>query len=369
MPPRKSRRLQTPEDNTECAEVAPSPPKARGPDPNASLALVQLPPELFDAIIEHFVTLPTTYYYDTSDIPDPQYFERTDALTALSQTCRALREITLHRLWAQLDICRVPPKYRASWYKYVMSAMERKANGMATSPVRHHVRSLTLIFSKSKPDAALAALWKMLPQLPNLRKIHVINLKTPGFAKSLTESNLDKFELSEVTTLFLPTEGSIFQKLCPNATHIRCVGGNGASLLSALTAKTERLDGMLDWTDLKVIQRLIKNAPNLKSLELRRPVNNGLGIESQRYAPVEWAQAIPKLAGLKKLAELTLTFPDSVEGPGDQASIDAARALMRITSGPFPVERRLVIRRVLAPHYVRPDVHQDCVHSSVVETF
>jgi hypothetical protein len=34
---------------------------------------------------------------------------------------------------------------------------------------------------------------------------------------------------------------------------------------------------------------LIKNAPLLSKIEIRRPVNNGLGILSQNYAPPEWA--------------------------------------------------------------------------------
>lgn len=142
MPPKKSRRLDVPPEEG-AQEKAPDVQKPRSedePDPNAGLALVQLPPELFDAIIENYSTLPTTFYYDTGDIPALKYYERTDVLTALSQTCRALRHITLHRLWARLDICRVPEKSRLTWYKYTMRALERKANGIAVSPVRHHVR-------------------------------------------------------------------------------------------------------------------------------------------------------------------------------------------------------------------------------------
>ncbi|KAJ7472428.1 hypothetical protein B0H11DRAFT_2282954 [Mycena galericulata] len=366
MPPRKSRRLEaTPAESA--SDEAPEVSKPRSkyePDPNAGLALVQLPPELFDAIIEHYSTLPTTFYYDTSNIPDLKYYERTDALTALSQTCRALRRITLHRLWARLDICRVLEKERSTWYKYTMIALERKANGIAESPVRHHVRTLTLMFSKYKPDAPLAALWKMMPKLPNLRKIHVINCKTPGFAKSLTDS---KLELPNVTTLFIPTEGSVFQKICPNAVHIRCVGGSGLSLLSALTNKTERVDGMLDWKDMKLVERLVKNAPNLRTLEIRRPVNRGLGILSMNEAPCEWAQVIPKLVGLKHLSELILTFPGEDEGLGDAASIATARTLMQMS--PVAGTRQLVIRRVLAPHYTRAGIEMDFVHSSTTETF
>ncbi|KAJ7868855.1 hypothetical protein B0H13DRAFT_2063878, partial [Mycena leptocephala] len=329
MAPRKSRRLLEPSSTENASEEPYSAQTMRfenEPDPNARLHLVQLPPELFDAIIENYRTLPSTFYYDTFDIPDLKYYERNEVLTALSQTCRTLRGVTLPRLWARLDLCRVPERARTTWYKYTMLAIERKARGISVSPVRHHVRTLTLMFSKSKPDAPLAALWSMLPKLPNLRTIQVITCKTPGFAKSLTDS---KLELPNVTTLFLPTEASILQRICPNATHVRCVGGTGAALLSALTEKTEVFDGMVDWTDLKLVDRLVKKAPNLRKLEIRRPVNGGLGIHSQDEAPSEWKQVIPKLEPLKKLAELILTFPAAEEKPNDAGSIEVARTLMR----------------------------------------
>ncbi|KAJ7489215.1 hypothetical protein FB451DRAFT_1080703 [Mycena latifolia] len=369
MPPRKSRRLVEAEgaasgNSSDAAQLVPMPRSKNEPDRNAGLRLVQLPPELFDAIIENYATLPTTFYYDTADIPLLKYYERTDALTALSQTCSSLRDITLPRLWERLDICRVPEKAHSTWYKYTMLALERKANGIAVSPVRHHVRTLTLLFSKSKPDAALAALWNMLPKLPNLRMIHVINCKTPGFAKSLADV---KLELPNVTTLFLPNEASVLQRICPNATHVRCVGGSGSSLVSALTPKTEVFDGMVDWTDTKLVDRLAKKAPNLRTLELRRPVNNGLGIESQNTAPAEWAQAIPKLAPLKKLTELILTFPAADEKPNDAVSVTAARTLLRAGTG--VTERKLVVRRVIAPHYTHGAIETDLLHSSNTELF
>ncbi|KAJ7176767.1 hypothetical protein C8R46DRAFT_44000 [Mycena filopes] len=369
MPPKKSRRIEHPEASTSqnTENAAPSSPtrSENGPDPNTKLPLVQLPPELFDAIIEEYATLPSTFYYDTQNIPDFKYYERNDALTALSQTCRLLRDITLPRLWERLDICRIPDHHRQQWFKYAMRAIERKANGIADSPVRHHVRTLTLMFSKSKPDAALGALWNMLPKLPNLRKIHVINCKTPGFAKSLTDSEL---ELPNVRTLFLPSECSVLQRICPNATHIRCVGGAGMALTSQVTDKTEIFDGMVDWKDLKLVDRLVKKAPNLRKLEIRRPVNWGLGIQSMAEVPAEWAQVVPRLAPLQHLVELVLTFPIAEEKPNDAGTIAAARKLMQKKTA-VKGERRLVVRRVIARHYTNPDSEEDVLHSRVTETF
>ncbi|KAK7052141.1 hypothetical protein R3P38DRAFT_2858782 [Favolaschia claudopus] len=359
MPPRKSRRrLEKSSDEEPASELQ-----------NAvqdNVRLAQLPAELFDAIIEDYTTLPLAFYYDTHDIPALKYYERNDVLTALSQTCRALREVTLPRLWARLDICRVPEKLRATWYKYTMLAIERKAKGIADSPVRHHVRTLTLMFSKSKPDAALAALWKMLPNLPNLRTIQVITCKTPGFAKSLTDS---KLELPNVTALYIPDQVSVFQKICPNVTHVCCAGGQGAALLSALTLKTEIVDGMIDWKNLQLVDRLVKKAPNLLKLELRRPVNNGLSILSQNSIPAdEWKQIIPKLAALKKLRELVLTFPSKEDHPGDAAVVEVARSLVRDRLV-APGERKLVVRHIVALHYEYAEMEEDTMTSCTVECF
>ncbi|KAJ6466825.1 hypothetical protein C8R45DRAFT_839033 [Mycena sanguinolenta] len=367
MPPRNTRRRlgSSPEDEKSKEFNSPSTTRSEDEcDSNTGLFLVQLPPELFDAIIENYRTLPSPFFYSTHNIPELKYYERNDALTALSQTCRALRDMTLPRLWARLDICRVPERARLTWYKYTMQAIERKANGIAVSPVRHHVRTLTLMFSKSQPDAALAALWNMLSKLPNLRTIQVITCKTPGFAKSLTDS---KLELPNVTTLFLPNEASVFQRICPNATHVCSVGGTGASLMSALTEKIEIFDGMVDWTDLKLqVVGLLKHAPNLHTLEFRRPVNAGLGIASQNTAPAEWKQIVPKLAPLKKLTKLILTFPAAEEMPDDAASIEAARTLMR--KSVVADERQLVVRRVVAPHYSNQQ-KEEVLHSLTTETF
>jgi hypothetical protein len=110
----------------------------------------------------------------------------------------------------------------------------------------------------------------------------------------------------------------------------------------------------------------VKKAPNLRKLEIRRPVNGGLGIHSQDEAPSEWKQVIPKLAPLKKLAELILTFPAAEEKPNDAGSIEVARTLMR---NKFVVgERRLVVRNVVARHYTN-EVQEEDVLQSHTETF
>ncbi|KAJ7770280.1 hypothetical protein DFH07DRAFT_806329 [Mycena maculata] len=361
---------EDPSELTPPDATAPQPPpqpcsENRQPNPNSGLLLLQLPPELFDEIIGFYSIIPDTYYFNGHDLNDlPKFFERTGVLTALSQTCRALKDITLHRLWMRLDICRITDSARLPWYEQPMTALERKANGIAESPMRHHVRTLTIVLGEYyEPDTPLAALWDMLRRLPNLRKIHVLacTCKATVLAESLVEANL---QLPNVTTLFVPDHlTGVFQRICPNVTHFRC---SEVPLLSALTSKTQRVDGMIDWRDPEFVDRLIKRAPNLRTLEIRRPVDFQRHINLQDTAPSEWVQVIPKLASLKQLSELILTFPSELEGVHDAESIAAARSLME--TSPFAGQRRLVTRRVTAPHYTNA-YHVDFVHSSDSEIF
>ncbi|KAJ7489218.1 hypothetical protein FB451DRAFT_1224059 [Mycena latifolia] len=363
MPPRKSRRLLKASSSPEPEEITAEETNVASPfrpddepDLKAGAGLLRLPPELFDAIIENFDTTLLDEFYYYSGPPDQNCYERTDVLTALSQTCRYVRNFTLHRLWERLDICRVPERARASWFKYAMVALERKANGIAESPVRHYVRTLTLMFSNSKPDAAVEAFQNMIINLLNLRAIHVIHCTIPGF------SNGDwDLELPNVTRLFIPDGASVFQRICPNAAHIRCVGGIGERVLSALTDATEIFDGKVSWMELKpeFVDRIVANAPNLRTIEIRphwHDYSFGGGF-------VQWTQTISRLAPLKKLSTLILSFPTVEEKPGDAVSILAARLLFRGST--VVGEKRLVIRRFLISQATGGQV----LHSSTIETF
>ena len=97
---------------------------------------------------------------------------------------------------------------------------------------------------------------------------------------------------------------------------------------------------------------MVKKAPDLRQVEIRRPVCWGLGILSQNAAPQEWSQVIPKLSGLKKLRVIVLSFPGLEETDTDRMSIEAARAVLKNST--LKEERTLVVRRVIAQHYDSP---------------
>ncbi|KAJ6598273.1 hypothetical protein DFH09DRAFT_1356584 [Mycena vulgaris] len=297
MPPKQSRRHfdSTPEENATEAYVLPKS-CLNEPDPNADAELIRLPYELIDEILDNYDAMPLDDH-DGNKLPDPKCYERTGALTALSQTCKTLRNISLHRLWERLDICRVPKRSGGIWYKYTMS----------------------------KPGAAdaLAALCKMPPKLPNLRMIHVINCKTPGFSKSLGDA---KLKLLNVTKLLLPKRRAYSSAYAPTR-----------FTYAASAAPTEIVHGPVDWSDLKLVDHLVKNAPNLRTLEIQPYTYHNI----RGYG--DWMRVISSLASLKSLSTLILSFPSTTEQPGDAASITAARLFLRKSVG----ERRLGIQRFL----------------------
>jgi hypothetical protein len=79
--------------------------------PNTRSTLLELPLELIMEIISHFDCLPLITsklnYYHFSDDPRVSgwYLERTNALRALSQTCRSWRNLFFPLLWERLEPC------------------------------------------------------------------------------------------------------------------------------------------------------------------------------------------------------------------------------------------------------------------------
>ncbi|CAL1702731.1 unnamed protein product [Somion occarium] len=317
-------------------------------------ALAKLPAELFDEIISYLRVLPLSFYYDTyydkarGNLPHPQFRERTDALRALSATCRALRDISYHRLWSRLDICWVPSEEAGTWYKYVMQSLQTKSKGVVSSS-----------------DYLKESIRDLLEALPNLSTIQVITCRIPGDFGRATQG----LSCPNVRTVVIPTDCHAVLKACPNTMHVRCAGGSGVTLIGSLKfSKCETLDGMINWVkDMKTVDRLIKNAPNLRKIEIRRPVCFGLGIMSQNKAPEQWSLVISKLSGLPKLRVIVLSFPGLEELPSDLVSIQKAREVLRKSK--LQEERKLIVRRVIAQHYASPSDNKDHQVGDIVHRY
>lgn len=112
---------------------------------------------------------------------------------------------------------------------------------------------------------------------------------------------------------------------------------------------------------------LLKFAPGLQALEMRRPVHGCKpGWYLRDEAPAVWAQLIPQLSTLRELRTIQLSFPTPQGCPSDVASIAAAREVL--TRRRVQTRRKLVIRRVLAPGWMVGQV-EDITYSSTEEVF
>ncbi|TCD67719.1 hypothetical protein EIP91_012017 [Steccherinum ochraceum] len=319
--------------------------------------LALLPAEILDEIISYWDVLPTRFYcmtygatatqHITHILPRIEYAERTYTLRALSQTCKALRQVILPRLWSRLECCWVPQHKQGLRFQYVMELLRRKAKGMmeADDGLKSHVRILCILLSRASMETTLSSINMLLPTLPNLQTIQILHCRTPG----LFESTVKGLHLPSVRTLIIPTECNALVMACPNVTHIRCAGGNGYSLVFALKHgnKLEKLDGMIDWGCGAIMKLLVKYAPHLHTLELRHPVDWFHGALSSWTRPPAWADVIPELSHLTQLRVLQLSFSSQAHA-NEMMVIQAARKVM---IGQMTLQtRKLEIRRVIAPN-------------------
>jgi hypothetical protein len=116
------------------------------PNVDKGSKLLELPLELIMEIVSHFDHLPIiTGKLDYSPFGvDPtisrRYLERTDALRALSQTCKLWRHLFFPLLWERLEPCLTHSK-AAAWYKVYGESLIRKSSLVCENPeIASHVR-------------------------------------------------------------------------------------------------------------------------------------------------------------------------------------------------------------------------------------
>jgi len=118
--------------------------------PNTSSTLLELPLELIMEILSHFDCLPTiTGKLDLGLFGvDPKVsrrdLERTDALRALSQTCRSWRNLFSPLLWERLEPCLIHSD-SGKWSESYGESLIRKSTLVCENPeIASHVRCVQL---------------------------------------------------------------------------------------------------------------------------------------------------------------------------------------------------------------------------------
>lgn len=129
-------------------EASPVKPAEPPPFPNndKGSTLLELPLELIMEILSHFDSLPTITGkldyspFGVSPMVARRYLERTDALRALSQTCRLWRNLFFPLLWERLEPCLTHSK-AAAWYKVYGESLIRKSSLVCENQeIASHVR-------------------------------------------------------------------------------------------------------------------------------------------------------------------------------------------------------------------------------------
>ena len=117
---------------------------------NTSEALLKLPLELIMEVLSHFDCLPIItgkFDYDLFGI-DPKitrrYLERTDALRALSQTCRSWRNLFFPLLWERLEPCLIHSD-SGNWSEsYGNSLIRKSALVCENAEIASHIRCVQI---------------------------------------------------------------------------------------------------------------------------------------------------------------------------------------------------------------------------------
>ena len=118
--------------------------------PNTSSTLLELPLELIMEIISHFDFLPIITSKLNYELfgADPRfsgrYRERIDALRALSQTCRSLRNLFFLLLWERLEPCLIPSD-SGKWSENNANLLMRMSTFVCDNPeIASHVRCVQI---------------------------------------------------------------------------------------------------------------------------------------------------------------------------------------------------------------------------------
>ncbi|KAF5370514.1 hypothetical protein D9615_010330 [Tricholomella constricta] len=295
MPPRKRARKndQKPTKKATSPQLASSPAAAKPLIPSGSnlRPIFEVPNELWLEILSYFpsVRIPTMRIADTPVLPSST-LARQQALRTLSQTCHTFRNRFLPELWDRFEVCTTPGQIEApnavteilfgpsedefdievysAWYKDISRALERKSNGLSTSPeLAKLVHKVSVVLTRCSAVTVLGAFVRCLHALPNLHTLQVLRAHT-----KMTTHLKNAFEghkFPAVQTICLPDHAHNVLRSCPEVVNVICNNGDGSKLVSAIAKeckKVERLEGFRP--DDKLMKRIIRAVPNMRQIQI-----------------------------------------------------------------------------------------------------
>ncbi|KAJ7464630.1 hypothetical protein FB451DRAFT_442814 [Mycena latifolia] len=269
MPPKKRQNT-----STSTASTMPIAQTSRGARPHqTSKGLLTMPVELLHLISLYFgcpVEVPVGHLGHTTDPALPlEYYDRSDALRALSQTCYALRLTFLPMLWECMNICvKSRTGKDSTFWKSLGDQLKRTSEGLVHElELLSYIGTVNVILTRYSSAEVLPPFARCLTLMPNMHTLQIIHAHTAmtthlknGFANT---------RLTNVRKIILPSWAHEVLRCCPEVTYVICVDGSDSSKLVSAIAKcckkVEILEGFV-WHDEKLMKRIIKAAPNLTEI-------------------------------------------------------------------------------------------------------
>ncbi|KAF9644288.1 hypothetical protein BDM02DRAFT_998054 [Thelephora ganbajun] len=187
-----------------------------------SSPIFMLPNELFLEIFAYFPILKwSDLYYRYSHtwytpIPDV-YGERSQALSALSATCRAMRHRFLPAVWERSLMC------LKGWRRNDQIPVRLQLQCRTLTGDRclaAYVKIMTVDLACDGTEAILEIFARCLAVLPNLHTLEVISMGT-HYSEPLREA-LKGVKLPQIRTLILPSMAHYLLRHCPNVDDLTC---------------------------------------------------------------------------------------------------------------------------------------------------
>uniref|UniRef100_A0A8H7XQ75 F-box domain-containing protein n=1 Tax=Psilocybe cubensis TaxID=181762 RepID=A0A8H7XQ75_PSICU len=251
---------------------------------------LQLPLELLLEIVTYFNAFPSepVGFYDRRyfDREASKYLERTDALRSLSQTCRLWRYIFLPLLWERLDVLATHSESGA-WYQVFGETLIRKCFLVTENrDIASHVRSVSVVLSRYSASTVLPAFVRGIEALPNLKTLYIATAHDK--MSTALKTAFDGHVFSQIETAMLPTYAHNILRSCPEVKKVVCVDFMDASKLISANAKcckkVEEIE-QFAFEGERQMRRLVKAAPNLRSIKFQRSIDVVSQLHYLIYSP------------------------------------------------------------------------------------
>ncbi|KAG6829072.1 hypothetical protein H0H92_005783 [Tricholoma furcatifolium] len=302
------------------------------PDATVNIVL-KVPVEIWLEIASFFVEVVVPAEYSWPSLP-PATLEREQALLALSQLCRRLRDLFLPHLWKRFEVCADKgSEVSSSRYKLVLTnlgwrnapacenqalswegiskELKRRSNVLLSSPhLQRYVHTVNIVIPPHLEHDTLTAFAKCLEELPSLHTLQILHADRT--IRAGVYHDIFKWRvLLIVRTVILPTRAHGILRACPNVKMVICNDGGGREIVGAMKYKCKHVTMLMGIDSNKpLLNRIIENAPLLEEIGFARSIK----LDNLRI-----------LANLKKIRSIKLSLQDE----GQEEVITLAQQILR----------------------------------------